>query len=323
MLLRTHTTTPNLTCNAPSLPLAAARYFTDDLHGAYMDQHIAFAVFLPHVLPELSMHFSRLEFPLTLIGVRWFLCLFAADMEPECTARLWDVLFSHGVHVLFALALGLLSDHQQRLLNSPDVPELFTAVRGVGKASPSWATLHGLTHRFPSEADVQVARAAYLRLHPAPSSAGGSSCGPGGGESEINHAAGAPTASGAIVRNGDDEEPASRSPEDAGGQVLVAEIIADALAEVSQAEHARSLLSAERRALHEAATTARDLRNFLGGDDALERLRLRIRAEGRSAGGKSERGFWSSAAAFLAPSRLLEGMWGGTGAHSSSRDMKL
>lgn len=56
-------------------------YFTDDLHGAYMDQHIAFAVFLPFRLPRLAAHFATLDFPLTLIGVRWFLCLFAADME--------------------------------------------------------------------------------------------------------------------------------------------------------------------------------------------------------------------------------------------------
>ena len=33
--------------------LLARRYFNDKLQGAYMDQHIAFAVFLPHLLPKL------------------------------------------------------------------------------------------------------------------------------------------------------------------------------------------------------------------------------------------------------------------------------
>ena len=60
-------------------------YFTDDLHGAYMDQHIAFAEFLPYRLPRLAAHLAALEFPLTLIGVRWFLCLFSADIDAEST----------------------------------------------------------------------------------------------------------------------------------------------------------------------------------------------------------------------------------------------
>ena len=147
-------------------------YFTDDLHGAYMDQHIAFATFLPHLLPQLARHLELLEFPLTLIGVRWFLCLFAADMEPDCTARLWDLLFAHGAHVLFALALGLLAQHEERLLAAPDVPELFTTVRTIGRVAPSFSELRSLTMSgFPTEADVQVARAAYQRQHAPPSSA--------------------------------------------------------------------------------------------------------------------------------------------------------
>lgn len=106
-----------------------ADYYTDNLQGASMDQHIAFAVFLPHQMPRLAEHLANLEFPLTLIGVRWFRCLFAADFEPEHTCVLWDFLFSHGAHVLFAVALGLLAEHEERLLKAPDVPELFT-VRG-------------------------------------------------------------------------------------------------------------------------------------------------------------------------------------------------
>ena len=32
-------------------------YYSDDLHGAYMDQHIAFATFLPHLLPDILLDF--------------------------------------------------------------------------------------------------------------------------------------------------------------------------------------------------------------------------------------------------------------------------
>ena len=91
-------------------------YYTDDLYGACMDQHIGFATFLPYKLPRVAAHLAKLEFPLTLIGVRWFLCLFAADFELEHTCMLWDFLFAHGAHVLFAIALALLADHEDRLL---------------------------------------------------------------------------------------------------------------------------------------------------------------------------------------------------------------
>ena len=73
--------------------------------------------------------------------------------------------------MLFALSLGLLAQHEERLLHARDVPELFTAVRAIGKAAPSWEDLRDLGRQFPSEADVQVARAAYLREHPPPRSA--------------------------------------------------------------------------------------------------------------------------------------------------------
>ena len=38
-------------------------YFTDDLHGAYMDQHIAFVQFLPYRLPRLAEHLEQKDFP--------------------------------------------------------------------------------------------------------------------------------------------------------------------------------------------------------------------------------------------------------------------
>ena len=58
-------------------------YFSHTMAGAYMDQHIAFSVFLRHRLPRLAAHLSALDFPLSLVGVRWFLCLFAADLSAK------------------------------------------------------------------------------------------------------------------------------------------------------------------------------------------------------------------------------------------------
>ena len=112
-------------------------YYSEELRGARMDQHIAFAVFLPYTLPRVAAHFAKLEFPLTLIGIRWFLCLFAADFELEHTCRLWDLLFARGAHVLFSVSLGLLAEHEEELLAAPDVPELFTVVRAIGTSHPS------------------------------------------------------------------------------------------------------------------------------------------------------------------------------------------
>lgn len=136
-------------------------YFTEELQGVYMDQHIAFDVFLPHRLPRLAAHFKALEVPTTLIGVRWFLCLFCADIEPSATAQLWDVLFSHGSHMLFAIALDLLAAAEDALLAAADVAELFVLLRNLSRHKTSWTRLFEQAAAFPSEADVAVARARY------------------------------------------------------------------------------------------------------------------------------------------------------------------
>jgi hypothetical protein len=272
-------------------------YYADNLFGAYMNQHVAFAVFLPHLLPRLAAHLDALEFPLTLIGVRWFLCLFAADMEPEATARLWDLLFAHGAHVLFALALGLLSQHEERLLAAPDVPTLFTAVRAIGKSTPSYAKLRDLARGFPSEADVQVARAAYLRVHPPPNAEAeaedeaeaapadapspaqlpptAEEAGPTPTVAATDHQAqGSVSGKHACSRLGT----ASR----AGGQgaartqlrrCLAADLISEALAEVSSHEWAVQQLEGNRRMLKEQAAIGHELRELLGGDAAVEAQR--------------------------------------------------
>jgi hypothetical protein len=136
-------------------------YFTEELQGVYMDQHIAFDVFLPHRLPRLAAHFKALEVPTTLIGVRWFLCLFCADIEPSATAQLWDVLFSHGSHMLFAIALDLLAAAEDALLAAGDVAELFVLLRNLSRHKTSWTRLFEQAASFPSEADVAVARERY------------------------------------------------------------------------------------------------------------------------------------------------------------------
>eukprot|EP00967_Tisochrysis_lutea_P039529 scaffold47344_cov33-Tisochrysis_lutea.AAC.1 len=136
-------------------------YFTDELQGVYMDQHIEFAIFLPYRLPKLAAHFRALEVPTTLIGMRWFLCLFCADMEPLATAQFWDVLFSHGTHMLFAVALDLLATAEETLLAASDVAELFVLLRNLSHHRTTWGTLFVQAASFPSEADVAVARARY------------------------------------------------------------------------------------------------------------------------------------------------------------------
>ena len=62
-------------------------YFSEDLRGVYMDQHLAFAVFLPHRLPRLAAHFTKLEFPLTLIGLRWYLARARVRVRVRVRAR--------------------------------------------------------------------------------------------------------------------------------------------------------------------------------------------------------------------------------------------
>ena len=83
----------------PTTPPLPAGYFDDDLHGAYMDQQITFSTFLPWRLPRLAAHFAALDFPMSIVGLRWYLCLYSADLSPASTCRLWDVSLTLRPHL--------------------------------------------------------------------------------------------------------------------------------------------------------------------------------------------------------------------------------
>ena len=53
----------------------------------------------------------------------------------------WDVVFSHGAHVVFGLALSLLAAQEESLLALHDMHELFVHFRTLGSEELRWLGL--------------------------------------------------------------------------------------------------------------------------------------------------------------------------------------
>ena len=225
------------------------------------------------------------------------------------------------------------------------MPEFFSAVRTIGKADPSWADLRKLIKGFPSEADVQVARAAYQRLHPPPAPAPA----PADEETAAAPADEPPATARPAAAAARPEPPAAtrgssraRARETGSGsracsggraatssvrsapaappppvRVRASEAIALAMADVAAGEQADASLAAERQAAIEAADTATELRGLLGGDSRIEALRATLLPPPAAAVSADEANsaaeppsHWAAAATQLlglrVPARLLE-----------------
>ena len=59
-------------------------------------------------MPSLKEHLDKLGCDMFIIAMPWFLCMFARNLPPETTARVWDALFLEGSKIFFRVSLALL-----------------------------------------------------------------------------------------------------------------------------------------------------------------------------------------------------------------------
>ena len=64
------------------------------------------------------------DFELSTASTQWFLLGFLTALPPETVARVWDLLFLHGAHVLFAGALATLHSLAAGVLNAEGMEQV-------------------------------------------------------------------------------------------------------------------------------------------------------------------------------------------------------
>ncbi|XP_027631993.1 growth hormone-regulated TBC protein 1 [Tupaia chinensis] len=71
----------------------------------------------------------------TLLVSRWFICLFVDVLPVETVLRVWDCLFNEGSKILFRVALTLIKQHQEFILEATDISDLCDRFKQITRGS--------------------------------------------------------------------------------------------------------------------------------------------------------------------------------------------
>lgn len=112
--------------------IISAEYYTDNLLGAYADQHV-FLHIIEKYLPEIYQVLckSGLDEQLPLIGIKWFMCLFIDTLPFFIVQRIWDLFLNEGMTVIFKIAAAMLKYFEKEIL-SADTVELYNLISSLG-----------------------------------------------------------------------------------------------------------------------------------------------------------------------------------------------
>eukprot|EP01083_Nonionella_stella_P046914 125622_1 len=97
-------------------------YFQRDLRGARIDTCVLIDL-LNRRLPRVAAHMRTLGFSIQPITVNWLLCLFMNSVPLEATLRIWDIVFTSGVKIIFRAALAIIYMHSKRILSATCLEE--------------------------------------------------------------------------------------------------------------------------------------------------------------------------------------------------------
>ncbi|KAF9230997.1 rab-GTPase-TBC domain-containing protein [Melanogaster broomeanus] len=87
--------------------------------------------YVQELLPKLHTHLTNLSVDLGAICFSWFLSLFTDCLPIETLFRVWDVFLVDGLDVLFRIALGILRNNEQELLQCESISAVYVALENL------------------------------------------------------------------------------------------------------------------------------------------------------------------------------------------------
>ncbi|XP_070799290.1 growth hormone-regulated TBC protein 1 isoform X2 [Pituophis catenifer annectens] len=98
-------------------------YYSPEMMGLKIDQDV-----LGHLVkmknPAVAELMEKHGNLWTLVASRWFICLFIDILPVETVLRIWDCLFYEGSKIIFRVALTLIKQHQDFILEAKNFPEI-------------------------------------------------------------------------------------------------------------------------------------------------------------------------------------------------------
>ncbi|KAL4226749.1 Growth hormone-regulated TBC protein 1 [Mactra antiquata] len=102
-------------------------YYHPDMHAIQVDQELL-GELVKWKYPAIHTHLDHLGLQWCLIGMKWFICIFADVLPIDTVLRVWDCLFSEGPKILLRVALAIVCRNQEKILkckNFSEVTDLF------------------------------------------------------------------------------------------------------------------------------------------------------------------------------------------------------
>ncbi|KAJ8031020.1 Growth hormone-regulated TBC protein 1-A [Holothuria leucospilota] len=103
-------------------------YYSRDLKGLKVDQEVL-GELVRLKEPAVSTHMEKEQVPWSIPTTKWFVCLYLDVLPIETTLRVWDCLFYEGSKIIFRVALSLVLQNAEAILNSASFPQIVEAFK--------------------------------------------------------------------------------------------------------------------------------------------------------------------------------------------------
>jgi len=106
-------------------------YYTPSLIGVRADTQI-FKNLVYKRMSKLHEHMNRAGLDVSVVVLKWLMCVYILTLPFEIAARIWDVFLLEGAHVLMGVGLAVLYLHKDELLQVDETAELLTRINDIG-----------------------------------------------------------------------------------------------------------------------------------------------------------------------------------------------
>lgn len=109
-------------------------YYASDMLAVKAEQELLGDI-IQWKLPDLYRHLDELGLHWSLVGMKWFICLYADVLPVETVLRIWDSLFFEGSKIILRVALTLISKKKTELMAAKDFTAAVEVVKKLEKDS--------------------------------------------------------------------------------------------------------------------------------------------------------------------------------------------
>ncbi|XP_074243516.1 growth hormone-regulated TBC protein 1 isoform X2 [Saimiri boliviensis] len=137
-------------------------YYTPAMLGLKTDQEVL-GELVRAKLPAVGALMEQLGVLWTLVVSRWFICLFVDVLPVETVLRIWDCLFNEGSKIIFRVALTLIKQHQEFILEATSIPDICDKFKQITKGSFVMECHTFMQKIFSEPGSLSMATVAKLR----------------------------------------------------------------------------------------------------------------------------------------------------------------